>query len=68
MGGFGALLVGIGIIVVIYGLIQRAKVGRISAPLFQTGDPRYAYVNNVLGVGIGRSNPTGVVYDIYAVK
>jgi hypothetical protein len=39
-----------------------------TAPMFQTGDPRYAYLNNVLGVGIGRSNPTGVVYDIYAVK
>lgn len=39
-----------------------------TAPLFQTGDPRYAWLNDVLGVGIGRSNPTGVVYDIYAVK
>jgi len=38
-----------------------------TAPLFQTGDPRYAWLNNVLGVGIGTSNPTGVVYDIYAV-
>ena len=39
-----------------------------TAPLFQTGDPRYAWLNNVQGVGIGRSNPTGVIYDIYAVK
>lgn len=39
-----------------------------TAPLFQTGDPRYAWLNNVLGVGIGTSNPTGVVYDIYAVQ
>ena len=38
-----------------------------TAPLFQTGDPRYVWLNNVLGVGIGTSNPTGVVYDIYAV-
>jgi hypothetical protein len=37
MAGFAALLVGIGIIVVIYGLIQRAKVGRVSAPVFPTG-------------------------------
>jgi hypothetical protein len=37
MGGLAALLVGIGIIVVIYGLMQRAKVGRVSAPLFPTG-------------------------------
>jgi hypothetical protein len=39
-----------------------------TAPTFQTGDPRYAWLNNALGVGIGTSNPTGVVYDIYAVK
>lgn len=37
MGGFAAMLVGLGIIVVIYGLMQRAKVGRVSAPLFPTG-------------------------------
>jgi hypothetical protein len=37
MGGFAALLVGLGIIIVIYGLMQRAKVGRVSAPLFPTG-------------------------------
>jgi Protein of unknown function (DUF3237) len=39
-----------------------------TAPTFQTGDPRYAWLNNVMGVGIGKSNPTGVVYDIYAVQ
>ncbi len=39
-----------------------------TAPMFQTGDPRYSWLNNALGVGIGRSNPTGVVYDIYAVQ
>jgi hypothetical protein len=39
-----------------------------TAPLFQTGDQRYAWLNNVLGVGVGKSNPTGVVYDIYAVE
>ncbi len=38
------------------------------APQFQTGDPRYAWLNNVMGIGIGQSNPTGVIYDIYAVK
>ena len=37
MAGFAALLVGLGIVVVIYGLIQRAKVGRVSAPVFPTG-------------------------------
>lgn len=39
-----------------------------TTPTFQTGDPRYGWLNNVLGVGIGKSNPTGVVYDIYAVE
>ncbi len=39
MGAFAALLVGIGIIVVIYGAIMKFKAGRIAkAPLLTTGD------------------------------
>lgn len=37
MAAFATVLVGIGIIVLIYALMQRAKVGRVSAPLFKTG-------------------------------
>lgn len=39
MGAFAALLVGLGIIVVIYGAIMKFKAGRIAkAPLLSTGD------------------------------
>jgi len=39
-----------------------------TAPLFQTGDERYAWLNNVQGVGIGGTIDGGVEYQIYAVK
>jgi Protein of unknown function (DUF3237) len=38
-----------------------------SAPLFETGDERYAWLNRVQAVGIGHSNPDTVVYEIYAL-
>lgn len=39
-----------------------------TAPLFQTGDERYAWLNNVQCVGIGNTIDTGVEYQIYALK
>jgi hypothetical protein len=39
-----------------------------TAPLFQTGDERYAWLNNVQAVGIGGTIDGGVEYQIYAVK
>lgn len=39
-----------------------------TAPLFQTGDERYAWLNNVQGVGIGQTTDAGVEYQIYALK
>ena len=38
-----------------------------TAPLFQTGDERYGWLNNVQAVGIGETTDEGVKYDIYAV-
>lgn len=39
MGGFAALIVAVGIIVMIYGAMQKAKAGRLAkAPLVSTGD------------------------------
>ena len=35
------------------------------APLFETGDERYAWLNNIQAVGIGGLDGTNVVYDIY---
>ncbi len=39
-----------------------------TAPLFQTGDERYAWLNNVQAVGIGGTIDGGVEYQIFAVK
>lgn len=43
-----------------------------TAPLFQTGDERYTWLNRVQAVGIGHREPEGdgfaVVYDVYALK
>ena len=39
-----------------------------TAPLFQTGDERYAWLNNVQCVGVGGTTDTGVEYQIYALK
>jgi hypothetical protein len=39
-----------------------------SAPLFETGDPRYAWLNGIQAVGIGgRTGEARVVYEIYAL-
>lgn len=36
-----------------------------TAPRFETGDERYAWLNHVQAVGLGRLAPPGVVYDLY---
>jgi hypothetical protein len=38
------------------------------APLFETGDERYAWLNGVVGVGIGRAGADGVDYEVYALQ
>ncbi|MCP5025269.1 MAG: DUF3237 domain-containing protein [Actinomycetia bacterium] len=38
-----------------------------TAPRFETGDERYAWLNNVLGVGLGKRTETGVQYDVYTI-
>jgi hypothetical protein len=37
------------------------------APTFETGSEKYAWLNKLVSVGIGRRTPTGVSYCIYAV-
>ena len=39
-----------------------------TAPLFETGDERYAWLNNVQAIGIGQSGDGSVTYDIYALQ
>ena len=39
-----------------------------TAPVFRTGDERYAWLNKVLCVGIGRFTERGLGYRIYRVN
>ena len=39
-----------------------------TAPLFETGDERYAWLNDVQAIGVGRTVPDGVEYQVYAVS
>ncbi len=36
-----------------------------TAPLFETGDERYAWLNHVQAVGLGRGAAGSVTYDVY---
>jgi len=39
-----------------------------AAPLFETGDSRYAWLTHVQAVAVGERNGSAVVYDVYALK
>ncbi len=39
-----------------------------TAPLFETGDERYAWLNNTQAIGTGSSANNVVTYDIFAVR
>ncbi|MCX4247521.1 DUF3237 domain-containing protein [Paraliomyxa miuraensis] len=36
-------------------------------PLFETGDPRYAWLNGVVAVGYGKTGDGGVTYRVFAI-
>jgi hypothetical protein len=38
-----------------------------SAPTFETGAEKYAWLNDVQAVGIGQARPGSVSYEIYAL-
>jgi hypothetical protein len=39
-----------------------------STPLFETGAPAYAWLNNVQAIAIGSTTPGGVTYEVYAIR
>lgn len=39
-----------------------------TAPLFETGDPRYAWLNSVQAVAVGATTAAGVAYEVYEVS
>lgn len=36
-------------------------------PLFETGDPRYAWLNHVVAIGKGRTGDGGVIHEVFAI-
>ena len=38
-----------------------------TAPLFQTGDERYAWLNGVQAIGLGTPTENGIAYDVYRI-
>lgn len=38
------------------------------APVFETADARYAWLNAVVAIGLGRRTPTGVTYRVFEIK
>jgi steroid delta-isomerase-like uncharacterized protein len=38
-----------------------------TAPFFETGSPKYAWLNRTMAIGIGRRTRTQVAYSVYAV-
>jgi hypothetical protein len=39
-----------------------------TAPLFETGDERYAWLNDIQAIGIGRNEGDDLSYEIYALR
>jgi len=39
-----------------------------TAPMFETGDERYTWLNGVQAVGLGTTGPPGVTYEVYALS
>lgn len=38
-----------------------------TAPFFETAAARYAWINAIVSVGVGRRTPGGVTYDVYEI-
>jgi hypothetical protein len=38
-----------------------------TAPFFETAAPRYAWLNNLVSVGVGERLPDGVVYQVFEI-
>jgi hypothetical protein len=38
-----------------------------TAPFFETGNPRYAWINNIVSVGVGERMPNTVLYEVFEV-
>jgi hypothetical protein len=50
------------------GAIDADGFGLRTAPLFETGDARYAWLNDVQGVAVGELTAEGVTYNVYSLR
>ncbi len=50
------------------GIMTDAGAKIRSAPLFETGDERYAWLNTVQAVALGAADANGVTYEVYALQ
>jgi hypothetical protein len=39
-----------------------------TAPLFETGDERYTWLNNIQAIGVGSPSDGSVTYEVYALR
>ena len=44
---------------------ERAEIYFRTAPIFETGDDRYAWLNDIVAVGLGASVGGAVRYDVF---
>ena len=61
---------GAAILVTYNGIGQPTDAGLslYSAPLFETGDARYAWLTRLQAIGVGQRVGTSITYDIYALR
>ena len=52
----------------IAGTLEPGEFYYRTAPIFETGDERYDWLNTVVAIGVGRIGAEGVSYDVFAVK
>ena len=50
------------------GVREDGQLKLATAPLFETGDERYAWLNNVQAITTGASGSGVVTYDVYAAR
>ena len=49
------------------GALESGELYYRTAPVFETGDARYSWLNAVVSVAVGRITRSGVAYDVFAV-
>jgi hypothetical protein len=57
----------------LFGMTERGQVDASryyfrTAPLYETGSQKYAWLNRIQAIGVGEVIPGGVAYEIYEIK